>query len=93
MIYQITENLPEYWRLDVSSSYRFFFSDQVKGNFSIALLNVLGKENTLNTYYELTNNQTEVRKVNNISLGFSPNASFLPNILITYVPELLFQAN
>lgn len=70
------ENLPEYWRLDVSSSYRFFFSDQVKGNFSIALLNVLGKENTLNTYYELTNNQTEVRKVNNISLGFSPNASF-----------------
>lgn len=70
------ENLSDYLRMDFSSSYRFQISDGVNGSLGIAVLNVLNKKNPLDIYYRLEDSQsTEVQKVENVSLGITPNAS------------------
>jgi hypothetical protein len=78
------ENLEDYWRTDFSVIYKFNISDNVRATASGAILNLLNKKNTLNIYYRLSDEQagsseTEVQRVEQISLGLTPNVSFRVN--------------
>lgn len=70
-----SSRLPDYLRVDASALYDFKISTRVKGQAGISVLNVLNKQNILNTFYRV-NTQDEIEKVENISLGFTPNISF-----------------
>lgn len=68
-------NLKDYSRVDISCNYSFLNKKKYKGSITLALLNVFNTKNTLNSYYRLNADDSEVIRVNNYSLGFSPNAS------------------
>ncbi|MGB5781741.1 MAG: carboxypeptidase-like regulatory domain-containing protein, partial [Eudoraea sp.] len=70
-----SSRLPDYLRADASAIYDFNLSHKVKAAVGISLLNILNKNNILNTFYRL-NEQDEVEKIESISLGFTPNVSF-----------------
>lgn len=72
-----SSTLPNYNRLDFSSEYQFFMG-KTRAVVGLSVLNVLDENNILNTYYTLENieGNTEVRRVNNLSLGITPNLSF-----------------
>ena len=67
--------LPEYFRVDASALYSFRLSESVKASVGVSVLNLTSRRNVLNTYYRL-NTQDVVEKVESISLGLTPNASF-----------------
>jgi hypothetical protein len=72
-----SSRLDDYFRVDVSTIYNFDISRNVKATLGASILNILNRKNTLNTYYRLNNPQdTEVQKIENISLGITPNVSF-----------------
>jgi hypothetical protein len=79
------KRLPNYQKLDFSSTYKFNFSknNNVEGKIGISLLNVFDTKNILSRTYQLKflNNQgnIEVQKLvetDKISLGFTPNIVF-----------------
>jgi len=79
------KRLPNYQKLDFSSTYKFHFSKKkkIEGKFGISLLNVFNKKNILNRIYELkfVNSQGNIEEqkvveVDKISLGFTPNVVF-----------------
>lgn len=79
------QRLPNYQKLDFSSTYKFHFSKKknVEGKFGISLLNVFNTKNILDRTYELkfvnsAGNVEEQKlvKTDRISLGFTPNAVF-----------------
>jgi outer membrane receptor for ferrienterochelin and colicin len=72
-----SSTLPNYRRVDFSSEYHFLWG-RTRAVFGISVLNVLDDKNILNTYYTLenTNGNSEVRRVDNLSLGITPNVSF-----------------
>lgn len=63
----------EFLRLD-SSIHHNFIIGKAKAKLGISIWNILNNENVLNTYYTVENN--ELFKVENASLGITPNASF-----------------
>jgi hypothetical protein len=67
--------LPEYLRVDASMTYSFAISGTVRASLGASVLNLTGRRNVLNTYYRL-NDQDQVEKIESISLGLTPNASF-----------------
>jgi len=67
--------LPEYLRMDASVTYAFAISGSVRASLGASVLNLTGRRNVLNTYYRL-NDQDQVEKIESISLGLTPNASF-----------------
>ncbi|OWW23945.1 TonB-dependent receptor [Zobellia sp. OII3] len=67
--------LPEYLRADASAIYDFDIGRKLKASAGISVLNFTGRNNILNTYYRL-NETDEIEKVDNVSLGLTPNASF-----------------
>ncbi len=67
--------LPQYLRADASAIYNFEISERIKASLGISVLNVFGRENILNKYYQL-NEANEIKIVENVSLGLTPNASF-----------------
>ena len=69
------DRLPEYLRADASAIYDFEIGSKVKASAGLSLLNFTDRKNILNAYYQL-NDQDEVEKIENISLGFTPNISF-----------------
>ncbi|GAA4280880.1 TonB-dependent receptor plug domain-containing protein [Gaetbulibacter aestuarii] len=69
-------NLKDYLRTDFSARYRFQISDTVEGNFGASIWNLLNNKNIIKTYYVLDDNNN-VNKVENESLGFTPNISFM----------------
>ncbi|UOB16437.1 TonB-dependent receptor [Abyssalbus ytuae] len=72
-----SSTLPPYFRADFSSSYKFSLGRKVTATAGIAILNLLNRKNTLDTYYRLKDSEgTEVQQVENVSLGITPNASF-----------------
>ncbi len=72
-----SSTLPNYFRADFSSTYKFKLGNKIKATAGVAVLNLLNRKNTLDIYYRLTNTQsTEVQQVENISLGITPNVSF-----------------
>jgi len=68
-------NLDDYMRLDFSANYEFELSNSIKGSTSISIWNVLNTENIVNAYYVLNDDDT-VSRIENLSLGFTPNFSF-----------------
>ena len=73
------ERLPDYFRSNISAEYRWKISDGVETKFNLALLNIFNRENILNTRYTVISDgegKLEVNRINEISLGFTPNISF-----------------
>ncbi len=73
------ERLPDYFRADLSAEYLWELSPTIDAKINIALLNLLNTENTINIRYALArdeNNQETVNKIEEVSLGITPNFSF-----------------
>ena len=74
-----SERLDNYFRVDFSAAYQFKIDANFKGQLNFSLLNVLDTENSLDQYYVLTqdeNGEAVVNKVEQFSLGLTPNLSF-----------------
>jgi hypothetical protein len=67
-------NLDDYLRTDFSATYEFSFSDTTKATIGASVWNLLNKKNSINTYYTL-NDEDIINKVENLSLGITPNMS------------------
>ena len=70
-----SSRLSDYIRADASATYDFDLSRGIRASAGASVLNLLNKKNILNTYYRI-NDQDEIEKVENISLGLTPNVSF-----------------
>ncbi|NCO64760.1 MAG: TonB-dependent receptor plug domain-containing protein [Flavobacteriales bacterium] len=70
-----SSNLKDYLRADFSTTYEFNISDHTRAILGTSIWNITNKKNILNTYYTLEN-QDMVSKVENQSLGITPNLSF-----------------
>ncbi len=77
IIYQTpnNSNLNDYLRADCSATYGFYISDTTRITIGASVWNILNKKNIINTYYTL-DGENEVNKVENQSLGITPNVSF-----------------
>ena len=73
------ERLPDYFRTDFSAEYLWKLSPEIDAKINFALLNLLNTQNTINIRYALVrdaNNEVSVNKIEEISLGITPNFSF-----------------
>jgi len=72
------ERLPDYFRTNLSAEYLWNLSEKIDAKFNFAILNVFNTKNTLNIRYALdvdANGETQVNKIEEVSLGFTPNFS------------------
>ncbi len=72
------QRLPDYFRTNISAEYRWKLSNRVETKFNVALLNVFNTKNTLNIRYAIIkddNGHSQVTKIEEFSLGFTPNLS------------------
>lgn len=70
-----SSNLKDYLRADCSATYDFDFSTKTHATIGASIWNVTNKKNIINNYYTLDNDNI-VSKVENQSLGITPNISF-----------------
>jgi len=70
--------LPEYMRLDVSSVYRWKFSEISSGEFGISIWNLLDNQNVINIFYQI-DESGDLNSVQRYALGFTPNLIFRVN--------------
>lgn len=70
-----SSNLEDYLRTDVSSTYTFKVGYTTEAIIGFSLWNVLNKSNIINTYYTIDDSDM-VTKIENQSLGITPNVSF-----------------
>ena len=73
------ERLHSYHRMDISTTYDFYFSTdkKVKGKIGFSIRNIYDQENQLSREYFGNNNLDDpIRVVNKFSLGFTPNFLF-----------------
>ncbi|MDT7827901.1 TonB-dependent receptor [Pricia sp. S334] len=70
-----TDRLPEYLRADASVIYNFELGHAVKASAGVSVLNFTDRKNILNAYYRL-DEQDAIERIENVSLGFTPNVSF-----------------
>ena len=71
--------LDAYSRTDFSAAYTFKIDESFHGKINIALLNLFDRKNALETYYQLqtdSDGALSVNKIEQFSLGFTPNVSF-----------------
>ncbi|WP_442266457.1 TonB-dependent receptor plug domain-containing protein [Tenacibaculum sp. ZS6-P6] len=68
-----SSRLPNYFRLDASINYNFKIWKS-HASTGLSMWNILDRKNVLNTYYDIENGN--LSKIDNISLGFTPNISF-----------------
>ncbi len=74
------KNLDNFMRLDASFSYHFTISTGIKGILRAGVINVTNEDNVINRYYKVEpNNSNATVKVDNKSLGMTPNMSFRVN--------------
>ena len=71
-----SSRLGNYLRVDFSTTYQFRLQNK-KASIGASIWNILNKKNTINSYYIL--NDETVSKVENVSLGLTPNISFRVN--------------
>jgi len=71
-------NLDDYLRADCSATYDFNISKTAHATIGASVWNILNKKNIINTYYTLDNDNM-VTKVENQSLGITPNVSIRVN--------------
>ncbi|MBP94092.1 MAG: TonB-dependent receptor [Flavobacteriaceae bacterium] len=69
------ENLPDYWRTDVSAIYDFKLSKDTKAQVGASIWNIFDTENIVNSYYIMDSNNHAIQ-VENVALGLTPNLSF-----------------
>lgn len=75
-----SKNLDNFMRLDASCSYQFTIDSKVKGIFRAGVLNTTNEDNIINRYYKVDpNDSNKTLKVDNKSLGLTPNISFRVN--------------
>jgi len=70
-----SSHLDDYLRADFSSTYTFKIGNNTDAVAGLSLWNVLNKSNIINTYYILNEDNT-INKIENLSLGMTPNFSF-----------------
>ena len=70
-----SSRLPEYLRIDTSATYSFEVGQETNAKVGFSLLNITGRTNILDRYYRLSENN-EIERVDNTSLGLTPNLSF-----------------
>jgi hypothetical protein len=73
-----SSNLKNYLRTDCSATYSFNISDGSNAVIGASIWNFFNKKNIINAYYSL-NDQNEIVKVENQSLGITPNVSLRIN--------------
>jgi hypothetical protein len=73
-------NLNNFMRLDASFSYNFNFTNAIKATLRAGIINITNEDNIINRYYKVDSNNTDnAIKVDNKSLGLTPNVSFRVN--------------
>ena len=70
-----SSNLEDYLRADISGTYTFKIGDTSDALIGFSLWNILDKTNIVNTYYTIDDSNI-ITKVENQSLGITPNVSF-----------------
>ena len=70
-----TARLPEYLRADASAIYNFSLGSAIEATAGLSILNFTNRNNILNAYYQLNDDDT-IEKIENNSLGLTPNLSF-----------------
>jgi hypothetical protein len=73
--YPNSERLPNYFRADFSSTYKFDISKKVHSYIGVSILNLLNTKNILNTHYTIKNNN-ELVTISNHSIKIAPNFTF-----------------
>ncbi len=68
-------NLDDYMRVDFSATYTFNIFEKSKAIVGASLWNLFNRQNILNTYYTL-DDENVINKIENQSLGITPNVSF-----------------
>ncbi|WGD34166.1 TonB-dependent receptor plug domain-containing protein [Olleya sp. YS] len=68
------ERLNDYVRVDASVQYDFMISNKIKAKAGVSVWNVLDRENQVNTFFRIVNN--ELNQSIQRSLGLTPNATF-----------------
>ncbi|WCO02621.1 TonB-dependent receptor domain-containing protein [Psychroserpens ponticola] len=74
-----TKRLPDYHRLDFSSTYAFNFSEasKLKGKVGFSIRNVYNRNNLISKEYIGNNDfNNEIQVIDKFSLGFTPNVLF-----------------
>lgn len=69
-----SDELQDYFRVDVSALYDFKLGKTTKANLGVSVWNLLNRKNTINSFYRINNDVVEERKQN--SLGITPNVVF-----------------
>ncbi len=64
--------LNNYFRVDLSARWHFYYGDNIRSHAGISLWNVLNRENVLNRYYQI-NSAGQVAAVQLQGLAFTPN--------------------
>lgn len=70
-----SSNLKDYLRADCSSTYSFMISNTSHATIGVSVWNVFNNKNIINSYYKL-DDENKILKVENQSLGITPNLSF-----------------
>jgi hypothetical protein len=70
-----SSRLNDYIRFDLSSTYQVDLGYTTKAEVGISLLNLFDRNNTINSHYYINDND-ELQKLSQSSLGFTPNVSF-----------------
>lgn len=70
-----SSRLDDYLRVDCSATYAFNLSDTTKATIGASIWNLLNKNNIINKYHVLDENN-KANPVENRSLGITPNVSF-----------------
>ncbi|MFL1011851.1 TonB-dependent receptor plug domain-containing protein [Flavisericum labens] len=70
-----SSRLDDYLRADCSMTYNFNISHTTRATIGASVWNVLNRRNIINTYYTL-DSDSNINKVENESLGITPNISF-----------------
>lgn len=70
-----SKTLGDYLRTDCSTTYAFNLSETTKATIGASVWNIFDKKNIINEYYTL-DDDNNITKVENESLGITPNVSF-----------------
>ncbi|MDP2068690.1 MAG: carboxypeptidase-like regulatory domain-containing protein [Lutibacter sp.] len=70
-----SDNLPNYYRVDFSSTYKFNLNKKVDAMAGVSILNIFNAKNILNTYHKITP-EGAINNINNVALGTTPNFTF-----------------
>lgn len=73
-----SDTLEDYFRLDLSSTYKFKISKKIKALTGISIWNMVNQENTINNFYRIKN-QNDIEEVKQFGLELTPNVVFRIN--------------